>query len=358
MKLRVIKDMSPPECSGHKSVIDEPEFLQRPVAQENQNKVSVKPSIPQVCLGMPLYNQTQFLPEALSSILAQTYRDFQLFVVDDSTEAEPQAIIEKFATRDNRIVYLKNRSRKGMVDNWKTCCQQAGRPDYFAWVSDHDVWHPQWLESMVLALNSNPEAVLAYPRWVSIDNEGRKESPKKSATFSTNGLNEAQKIRAVCRDAPKFGYMVYGLFRAPAMRRCGIFRRVLFPDAILMYELCLQGDFVQVDDELWYRRKNAAFSIARQKQSLFIRKPWYIFLPWPLVNAAALAWNTVVQPPTRNLRYRYGGLKIAVSYLLRQLGRLGEGSWIGSYHEWRHAKKPWIKKLKKRLKNRRLSNTA
>lgn len=152
--------------------------------------------------------------------------------------------------------------------------------------------------------------------------------------------------------------MVYGLLRAPALRRSGIFRRVLFPDAILMHELCLQGHFIQVDAELWYRRKNAAFSIARQKRSLFTQKPWYIFLPWPLVNAAALAWNTIVQPPTRNLRYRYGGLKIAVSYLFRQVGRLGEATWIGSYHEWRHAKKPWIKKLKKRLKNRRKSNTA
>jgi len=318
----------------------------------------VKQSKPRVGLGMPLYNQTQFLPEALSSILAQTYRDFRLLVLDDSTEAGPQAIIAQFAARDDRIVYVKNKSRKGMVDNWKNCFQQAGEPDYFAWVSDHDVWHPRWLESMVQKLNANPAAVLVYPRWVSIDLAGRRQPKKKFFTFSTNGLNEAQKIRAICREAPKFGYMIYGLFRAPALHRCGIFRRLLFPDAILMYELCLQGEFIQVDEELWFRRKNAAFSIARQKRSLFIRKPWYIYLPWPLVNAAALVWNTVVQPPTRQLSYRYSGLKIAVSYLLRQSGRLGEGSWVGSYHEWRHAKKPWLKKIKKRLKNRRLSKTA
>ncbi|CAB1056251.1 hypothetical protein D1BOALGB6SA_987 [Olavius sp. associated proteobacterium Delta 1] len=350
--------MGPSKSSEHKSGIREPTFSHNPVKQGNRSNDCVKLPKPQVYLGMPLYNQTQFLPQALSSILAQTYRDFRLLVVDDSTEPGPQAIIKQFASQDNRIIYMKNRSRKGMVGNWRSCFQQAGKPDYYAWVSDHDVWHPQWLESMILALNANPEAVLVYPRWVSIDLEGRRHPKKKPFVFSTGGLSEAQRIRAVCRDAPKFGYMVYGLFRAPALRRSGVFRRVLFPDAILMHELCLQGHFIQVDAELWYRRKNAAFSIARQKRSLFVQKPWYLFLPWPLVNAAALAWNTVLQPPTRNWRYRYGGAKIAVSYLLRQLGRLGEGSWIGSYHEWRHAKKPWIKKLKRRLKNRRLSKAA
>jgi glycosyltransferase involved in cell wall biosynthesis len=307
---------------------------------------------------MPLYNQTQFLPEAVSSILAQTYRDFRLLVVDDSTELGPEAIIKRFASRDKRISYVKNPSRKGMVENWKTCFQQAGNPDYFAWVSDHDVWHPEWLESMIMAMNAKPEAVLVYPQCVSIDLEGRRHPKKKPFIFSTHGMSEAQKIRAVCRDARKFGYMVYGLFRADALRQAGIFRRVLFPDVVLMHELCLQGHFIQVHAELWYRRKTAAFSIARQKRSLFVQKPWYLYLPWPLVNAAVIAWNTALQAQDKNLKYRYEGTKIALSYLLRRLGHFGEGSWIGSYHEWRHAKKPWIKKIKKRLKKikKRLKN--
>jgi len=279
MKMPVISDMSPSNSSEYKSDLDESEFHRRRLLREKQKKDSVESSNPAVALGMPLYNQTRYLPEALSSILAQTFRDFRLFVLDDSTDAGPQAIIERFAARDDRIVYVKNKSRKGMVDNWKSCFQQAGGPAYFAWVSDHDVWHARWLESMVQALNANPAAVLVYPCWVSIDLAGRRQPKKKTFAFSTKGLNEAQKIRAICREAPKFGYMVYGLFRASALRRCGIFRRLLFPDAILAYELCLQGEFIQVDEDLWFRRKNAAFSIARQKKSLFIRKPWYIYLP-------------------------------------------------------------------------------
>jgi len=344
--------MSPSKCSEDKSGIYEPKFSHIPVMHENRSDASVKFRKPRVCLGMPLYNQTQFLSEAVDSILAQTYRDFRLIVVDDSTESGPEAIIKRVASLDNRISYVKNTSRKGMVENWKACFQQAGDPDYFAWVSDHDVWHQQWLESMVKAMNSNPEAVLIYPHWVTIDLEGRRHPKKKSFEFSTDGMSEAQKIKAVSRDARGFGKMVYGLFRAPALRRSGIFRRVLFPDVILLHELCLQGHFIQVRAELWYRRKTAVFSIARQKRSLLVQKPWYLYLPWPLVNSAILVWNTVVRPPNTNLKYRYGGAKIALSYLLHHLGRLGEGTWIGSYREWRKAKKRCIKKIKKSLKSR------
>jgi glycosyltransferase involved in cell wall biosynthesis len=307
-------------------------------------------SNPNICLGMPLYNQTNFLIEALQSLLAQTYRDFKLIVVDDSTESRPGEIAKEFASKDDRISYLKNESRKGMIDNWKTCFQYAGDVDYFAWVSDHDVWHPEWLESLTSILNKNSNTVLTYPKTAYITTEGRIYKKKLSQHFSTENLTDAQRIRAVCKDARYFGKMVYGLFRTNALRRAGVFRRILFPDVILLLELCLYGDFKQVDKELWYLRRMADFSIDRQKKSLFVERPWYIFLPWPLVNAMVLAWNTALHPNSVNLRHRILGLKLSIMYLQRWLGRFGEGSWIGSYHEWRKGKTPWIIKLKNRIK--------
>ena len=328
-----------------------------PTSEKNNGLLS-GPEKPLVCLGMPLYNQTRFLPQALESILAQTYPDFKLIVMDDSTDPGPGNLIKQYASKDARISYTKNASRKGLVGNWRACFELAGDADYFAWVSDHDIWHPEWLASLVKAMNTHPEAVLAYPFSVPVDIDGRRHPKKKPFVFSTDGLDVARRIKAVSLDARKYGYMVYGLFRASSLHSAGIFRRLLFPDAILMHELCLLGPFVQVDSELWYRRKDAEFSIARQRRSLFVQKPWYIYLPWPLVNAAALAWNMVLQPLNKDLKYRYGGAKIALFYFFRQMGHLGDGSWVGSYYEWRHAKKPWIVRLKKRYKKRRLSKAG
>ena len=141
---------------------------------------------PKICLGMPLYNQTDFLIEALQSLLGQAYRDFRLIITDDSTETRPGQIAKEFASSDNRISYIKNNSRKGMIDNWKACFDYAGDVDYFAWVSDHDVWHPEWLESLVSIMLESSNIVLTYPKAAYITPEGRKYKKKLSQHFSRN----------------------------------------------------------------------------------------------------------------------------------------------------------------------------
>lgn len=304
---------------------------------------------PTVCLGMPLYNQTEFLVQALESLLAQSYRNFRLVIVDDSTSVQPGKIVRQLAAEDERIHYVHNASRKGLVDNWRACFLHAGEADYFAWVSDHDIWHPEWLGKLVHTLNTSPNAVLAYPVFIRITTaDDRINKPPRH--FSTTGLSDFKRVLGVSWDAQAFGKMVYGLFRASALRRAGIFRRILFPDVVLLFEISLQGDIVQVDEELWSLRRMKKFSIARQKMSLFTRKPWYIYLPWPLVNTLVLGWHTVITPYKKDPGHRYLGFVATFMYLYRNLGKLGEGSWIGSYREWTRGKKPWMKKLIFRLK--------
>jgi hypothetical protein len=118
----------------------------------------------------------------------------------------------------------------------------------------------------------------------------------------------------------------------------------------------LQGDFKQVEEKLWFIRRVAKFSIDRQKHALFVRKAWYIYLPWPLVNAVALAWNTAIASDARNLRQRCLGIYMAFMYFLQHIGKLGKGSWIGSYYEWTRGKKPWMKKLKQRIRGKKQIN--
>ena len=148
------------------------------------NKHQLKRIPTRVCLGMPLYNQTRYLSEALNSIVNQSYKNFQLVIVDDSTIPEPAQIVEKMVSCDNRIHFIKTDYRKGMVDNWKACFQHAGSVDYFAWVSDHDLWHADWLKTMVKALDDNPSAVLVYPKTVLIAQDGKTIKNSAQTLFS------------------------------------------------------------------------------------------------------------------------------------------------------------------------------
>jgi glycosyltransferase involved in cell wall biosynthesis len=303
---------------------------------------------PAICLGMPLYNQTRFLPQALDSLLSQTYGDFKLIVSDDSTQTDPGQIVKSYAAIDQRIIYHRNEFRRGLIDNWRNCFHLAGEMDYFAWVGDHDAWHPQWLESMVQALNAHESVVLAYPQTVNIDQEGRALDKKIKPGLSTLELSNAQRPAEVCRQGQGFGNMVYGLMRARALRRTGIFPRAMWPDVILCLKLALLGDIHQVEEKLWYRRRTDRFSMPRQKKALFANKrPWYFILPWPLVNAWMLTRSLPALPGSETEPQRRLRINLAAIYLRRWWSKFGGGSWIGSPHEWRKGKVVWMRKIRK-----------
>jgi glycosyltransferase involved in cell wall biosynthesis len=122
---------------------------------------------PRVALGMPAYYRPDTMARTLESLLSQTYKDFAVVITDDRPSPEVQAIVETYRALDDRIQYEANPSRLGMIENWRRAFERsrARWPDseYFAWVSDHDILHPRWLEALVAALDAHPQVVLAYP---------------------------------------------------------------------------------------------------------------------------------------------------------------------------------------------------
>ena len=228
---------------------------------------------PRVVLGMTLFNNARHLREATDSLLAQTYRDFALIMLDDASEDDTERISRDYEKRDSRIRYVRHPQRQGMVPTWREVVERASRdwPDaqYFAWVSDHDRWHRAWLEHHVCMLDAHPEVVLAYPLSPRIDDEGR-EGVKDPRSFDTFGVTSVrERWSRFCLNGVGSGDMVYGLMRLPALQRAGIFRSVLRPDRLLIAELTLQGEIRQVDAPLWFRRQSSVGSVARQRTTLF-----------------------------------------------------------------------------------------
>ena len=275
---------------------------------------SVRRAPPVALIGLPLYEQEEYLPEALASLLSQTRTDFELFVVDDSAGESPGAIIRALAAGDNRVHYERNPRRLGMVENWRRAFSVATaahpRTRYFAWASDHDVWHPRWLESLVRALECHPERVAAYPRNVRTSPNGT--VIRKPWTYSTDSADgPLERVRSASRGMSA-GDMVYGLFNVDALRRAGVFRSVPLPDRLLLTEVALLGELVQVDEILWHRRMlSPPFSVERQRASLFAgRMPRHSRLPWPVQHAAILVWNLVAKAALAPEVTRATGLRV------------------------------------------------
>lgn len=272
-----------------------------------------------VVIGVPLYNGAEHLPEALESLLVQTYAEFAIVVVDDCSTDESADIAERYASIDSRISVRRNDERLGMIDNWRRAFEVARQLHpalrFFAWGSDHDVWHPHWLSTLMAEIEPRPEVVAAYPTTgrVSATGEQLKWTRKR---LDTTGLERARERLPETVRKMMAGDQVYGLFRVEALERSGIFRRVLLPDRLLLSELSLYGQFRQAPERLFFRRfLGEAPTLRRQRRSLFAgRPPLYSHLPWWMLHTGALFSALVVRGTGRPEIGRLRGALIVARY--------------------------------------------
>ena len=250
-----------------------------------------------VGIGATLFNRADYLPEALDSLLAQTFGAFQLVLVDDGSSDRTETIARGYAARDPRVRYIRHERRQGMTASWRHAFEEAtANPAirYFAWASDHDRWAPGWLEALIAEMEANRHVVLAYPLTRRLDANGNLLD-KPARLFETRGLTTVdERWQQVSSEHVASGDMVYGLMRADAVRQASIFRDVMCPDRLLIAELALRGAFHQVPQELWFRRQFDEASVARQRTSLFAgAAPRGRWLPPWLQHGRAL-WSAYV----------------------------------------------------------------
>jgi glycosyltransferase involved in cell wall biosynthesis len=284
---------------------------------------------PRVIIGSPLFNHAKDFRQAIESILAQTYKDFALVLVDDCSTDETPEIAREYVALDPRVTYIRNEQRLGLIDN----CQKAfavaremyPQAEYFAWASDHDLWHPRWLQQLVDTLDREPDVVLAYPQNRRIGPSGETLARKPWA-FETYGTTDRwERVRVNVR-RQSAGNMVYGLYRIWALAKAGVYRHVLIPDRLLMTELALYGQFKQVPQVLWFRRwYGRVFSLGRQRKSFFPgRRPLYAYAPWWISHGVSLFWILTVRGEGQPQVSRSEGALVAVRVL----------AFSGLFHAW------------------------
>ena len=267
---------------------------------------------PKVSIGLPVYNGSIYIRSALDSLLVQTFDQFELVISDNASTDGTFEICKEYAARDGRIALHRFESNKGLLANFRQVFQLS-QNKYFAWAGDHDLWQPHWLESLVKVLDSEPTTVLAYPSVIGIGPNGE-ELFRDTAVFETAGLNRQDRIRAACSKMVGAGNMVYGLFRADALRKTSVNLNLLMPDRLLLMELALQGGYRAVREPLWKRRysdaipRRVGFSDEeqetineRRRRNLFEGKaPWHSYLP-TLTLGLGLVYRVSFRSGFRNI---------------------------------------------------------
>jgi glycosyltransferase involved in cell wall biosynthesis len=208
-------------------------------------------SAPTVSIGLPVYNGAQFLPQALESLLGQTYRDFELIVSDNASTDETAAICAAYAARDSRIRYIRQAVNIGAPRNWSFVVNVA-RGRYFKWASCNDRCAADMLERCVAVLDRQPLAALCYGRTCLVDEETGIQQPYGDDIAVEDDRPSDRFIHLLT--ALRLNNAQSGLIRLDILRQTGLDRPYPAGDMPLMAELALRGTFVLLPDILLFRR--------------------------------------------------------------------------------------------------------
>ena len=225
--------------------------------------------MPKVSLGLPVYNGEKFIGEAIECIQNQTFSDFELIVTDNaSTDSTPE-IVHHFKKTDPRIIYHRNERNMGAAYNYNIAFEMA-KSEYFKWASCDDKIAPDFLERCLKALERNEKAVLCYPRTVLIDENGT-EIDRYNDNLFLSQLIPYERVSHLLRKV-NLANPIFGLIRTENLRRTRLIGNFVASDYITLLELCLQGNFLELPEYLFYRRDH---STNIRKYSIEERAEWW-----------------------------------------------------------------------------------
>lgn len=167
--------------------------------------------MPTVSVVIPLYNAEKYINETIASVLAQSYRDFELIIVDDGSTDESIELCRQF--RDPRLRLISQENR-GLAGARNTGIHHA-RGRYVALLDADDRWHPDKLACHVEHLEHRPKVGVSYSQSAFMDNDGRPmgivQAPKLTGVKAANvlcrnpvGNGSAPVIRKAVFDAIAF----------------------------------------------------------------------------------------------------------------------------------------------------------
>ncbi|MBR4582176.1 MAG: glycosyltransferase family 2 protein [Bacteroidales bacterium] len=164
-------------------------------------------AMPQITIGMPVFNDALFIEKSIKSILSQTFTDFILIISDDGSMDGSQQICEKYVELDNRVKYIRQPQNLGISRNMQYLLSLAETP-YFMWAGDDDLMVDTFVEKLYNALENNKEAVSAFSTCALIDED---DNTVKEIDIDYGEPDRNKRLRRFIRnDTDYFGY---GMFR-------------------------------------------------------------------------------------------------------------------------------------------------
>jgi len=229
---------------------------------------------PSVSIGLPVFNGEGYVAEALESLLAQTYGEFELIISDNASTDDTEAICRTYAERDSRVRYHRQERNGGGMWNFNHVVGLA-RGRYFKWAAHDDICDPTFLERCVDVLDQDSETVWCYTQSAKIDPLGRRMTEDPEEGTGARGVVHTSEAGFPRRHhdssspherflgvllGPSWAADFFGVIRTDVLRQTRLIPHCYGGEKVLTAELALHGPSYEIPETLFFTRVHAAAS--------------------------------------------------------------------------------------------------
>ena len=208
-------------------------------------------TVPRVSIGLPVYNGERYLGAALDTLLAQTWRDFELVISDNASTDGTADICQRYVGSDERIRYVRAPNNLGGAWNFNRVFHLSTAP-YFMWAAHDDMWRPEYVSSCVEVLDRSPDIAHCYTGACIVDSEGEYVRDRRHGPDLTCDSPAERFHRFLL--SPTVFHAFFGLFRASVLKRTRLMVNFEAADVFLLGHIAILGKSYEYPASLFLNR--------------------------------------------------------------------------------------------------------
>lgn len=224
-----------------------------------------------VSIIVTVYNIENYLPHCLKSISGQTYRNYEIILVDDGSKDNSGNICDNFASKDNRCRVIHQENQGACMARNIGLCEAKG--DYLYFMDGDDYIHHDAIRIMMEAINSNNTeydiAIIGHKRTVNFDENTT--TIENSNTYNLNANEMMSKLMGGTDDMELAGYCWNKLYRRTAINSVSFRQFVPMEDFDFNLRVFLNiRQAIVIPRVLYYYVQRPTSLVNSKKQSWFV----------------------------------------------------------------------------------------
>lgn len=233
-----------------------------------------------VSIIMPSYNTAKYIAETIQSVLAQSYKNWELLIVDDCSTDETDDVVRPYLT-DERIRYLKSEKNSGAAVSRNRALREA-KGKWIAFLDSDDLWLPEKLGKQINFMEKNGYH-FSYTNYAEIDTEDNRNG------ITVTGPKKITK-------AGFFNYCWPGcltvMYDAEAIGLIQIADIKKNNDYAMWLKVCKKADCYLLNEELGLYRRGRVGSVSTQSIKTMIGWHYKLYREAEGQNPVAAVFNT------------------------------------------------------------------